>query len=408
VHSCDPSKHSSRTLLRETADALKRLGPFALYSEAFTHGASGVETEALEPSRGALVAATRVALLSLWAVRDASRHKAPPRELRPPGPLQRHSLFWLGLLALLGYGWVEWLQKMPELTETALRAGLKVAADLQRFWRTHVTEPIQGIKRELFHGYEHTIDPQQVVQTRESLKRMLEEFVRDTHPEFSGTADLDEALQRASQGSMEPVLSAYEQQVKRPISSLASGQLLRSMLLFVQQMRLLMEEEVEAIDSLLKRNDFNLQVMATVPALCLVSALVFLFRTLWRKLRSSDRALRDPIEAIQADVMAIDALLTRAEGAPSLQDAIPRFQRGALSQFEATPMELSAVGEIVFRVQRLRASGSQWLRGLVREELIHDAQVLLDSGRLSAMQRSRIAESLLRRLDNVNGFKDHW
>ena len=378
--------------------------------------------------------------------------QAPPRELRPPGPLQQHSLLWLGLLALLGYGWVEWLPALPALTETALRAGLKVAADLQRFWRTHVTEPIQGIKREvrassardgrdgrlhvvfsrqptcggslplthyvldsrcsptaqLFHGYEHTIDPQQVVQTRESLKRMLEEFVRDTHPEFSGTADLDEALERASRGSMEPVLSAYEQQVKRPISSLASGQLLRSMLLFVQQMRLLMEEEVEAIDSLLKRNDFNLQVMATVPALCLVSALVFLFRTLWRKLRSSDRALRDPIEAIQADVMAIDALLTRAEGAPSLQDAIPRFQRGALSQFEATPMELSAVGEIVFRVQRLRASGSQWLRGLVREELIHDAQVLLDSGRLSAMQRSRIAESLLRRLDNVNGFKDHW
>ena len=48
------------------------------------------------------------------------------------------------------------------------------------------------------------------------------------------------------------------------------------------------------IDSLLKRNDFNLQVMATVPALCLVSALVIVSRTLWRKLRSSDRALRDP------------------------------------------------------------------------------------------------------------------
>ena len=49
------------------------------------------------------------------------------------------------------------------------------------------------------------------------------------------------------------------------MSNLLNGQLLRSLLLLVQQMRLLMEEEVEAVDSLLKRNDFNLQVRAPPP-----------------------------------------------------------------------------------------------------------------------------------------------
>lgn len=192
------------------------------------------------------------------------------------------------------------------------------------------------------------------------------------------------------------------------MSSLLNGQLLRSMLLLIQQLRLLMEEEVEAIDSMLKRNDFNMQVMATLPALMLVSALVWSMRAGWRKLRSSDRALRDPIDAMQAEVIAIDALLTGAEWQPLRPNAAPRFQRDALSQFEMTPMELSDVGELVFRVQRLRATGNQWLRGLVRTELLHDSQLLLDSGRLGATQRSRVAQSLLRRLDNTNGLKDYW
>ena len=71
-------------------------------------------------------------------------------------------------------------------------------------------------------------------------------------------------------------------------------------------------------------------------------------------------------------------------------------------------MALEEVGELVFRVQRLRSSGSQWLRGLVRTELLHDAQVLLDSGRLSATQRSRVAQTLLRRLDSLDLLRDHW
>ena len=174
-------------------------------------------------------------------------------------------------------------------------------------------------------------------------------------------------------------------------------------------MRLLMEEEVEAVDSLLKRNDFNLQVMATVPALALFIVVALAFRSGWRRLRGSDSARRDPIEAIQAQVIAIDAILTRAEGVRRHADMRPpAFQRDELSMFEASPMALSEVGELVFGVQRLRKAGSHWLRGLARNELMHDSQVLLDSGRLSATQRSRVAQTLLRRLDSLDLLRDHW
>ena len=35
-------------------------------------------------------------------------------------------------------------------------------------------------------------------------------------------------------------------------------------------------------------------------------------------------------------------------------------------------------------------------------------QVLLDSGRLAAEQRARVARTLMRRLENINFVRDHW
>ena len=392
--------------LRATAATLHRLGPYALYSEPFPRGS--VDVEPLASRRATLVATTRDALDDLWMVRKAVREGRPPPALLPPNVFARHSLVWAALLLILVDGYAHWLPVLLAARHDAIKASIKVAADARRFWSTHVTEPLGGIARELFHGYESTIDKAQVAQTKAALARMLQEFVRDTHPSSSDRS-LEEALRRAGQGSMEAVTIAFENQVKAPVSSLLNGQLIRSMLLLVQQLRLLMEEEVEAIDSMLKRNDFNMQLMATLPALMLMSALLWLLRTGWRKVRSADRALRDPLDTMQAEVLAIDALLIGAEWTPQrAAGAVPRFQRDALSQFEVTPMELGDVGEIVFRVQRLRKTGAQWLRGIVRREMLQDAQVLLDSARLSATQRSRVAQSLLRRFDNFNSFRDYW
>ena len=95
-----------------------------------------------------------------------------------------------------------------------MRAAAKAATDLARFWRTHVTEPFKGIATELFHEVKPTIDPAQVLETRESLRRMLKDFVRDTHTSSGTDAAFEEALSRAGEGNMESVTSAYEEQVR--------------------------------------------------------------------------------------------------------------------------------------------------------------------------------------------------
>ena len=66
------------------------------------------------------------------------------------------------------------------------------------------------------------------------------------------------------------------------------------------QLKLLMEQEVEAVDRLLIRNDFNLQLMATVPAFILVSTLFLVGRGVWRRARN--RAGRDPIEQLRSEM----------------------------------------------------------------------------------------------------------
>lgn len=82
------------------------------------------------------------------------------------------------------------------------------------FMQTHLRDPIAAVLRELFHGVEHTIDPQQVRETRESLRRMLQDFVRDVVPK-EPKKDFEEQLKRAAQGSMESVTGVYESQVRR-------------------------------------------------------------------------------------------------------------------------------------------------------------------------------------------------
>ena len=94
-------------------------------------------------------------------------------------------------------------------------------------------------------------------------------------------------------------------------------------------------------------------------------------------------------------------MLTRQAGLP------PRSARH-LTRYEMSRVCLADAGELVFQVQRLRRRGSRWLRGWLRSDVLHDAQELLDSGRLSVEQRARIAQSLLRRMDNVNAIFHHW
>jgi len=204
---------------------------------------------------------------------------------------------------------------------------------------------------------------------------------------------------------MGPVTSIWEEQMQSPVSNLLRGDLVRVMLLQVHQLKLLAEEEVEAVDLILRRNDFSLQLMAIIPAAVLIWLVLLLLRQAWQACRTNSRG---PVGEIRAILISIEGALTRAASPPALNYLAGLTDEGVITQHEASPMGLVEAGEIVFHVQRLRGQGSHWLRGLMREDLLHDAQELLDSGRLTSAQRANVAKALLRRLDRINSLFDHW
>ena len=348
------------------------------------------------PSRDELIEATRRGLASLRLIRRCLSKCKVPGELRPPTRLVRQNAPVWAALFVASLASIIALQTAD--TRAAVeRTALKLVDDTQRFVQTHLLDPVHDIARELSHGYVSTIEHEQVEASRASLKRSLEDFVRSVYSS-SPSSVYKSAMRKAAVGSMEPVSQVWEEQMRSPLNGLLRGELARAMLLQVEHLRLLLEEQVAAVDQIFRRNDFSFQIMATIPAFIIGFLLVTLLRGTWARLRSSARG---PVEEIRADLIAIEGMLTRqAETSPQSNEC--------LTSHEASRIDVTDAGELVFRVQRLRRKGGRWLRGWLRSDVLHDAQELLDSGRLTVKQRARIAQSLLRRMDNVNAIFQHW
>jgi len=387
---------SANEALSSAAHRLTTYGPYALYRSQPWAAAGGYGGVSIPPSRLAMIEATQAHLTALRTVRRALDAGRVPRELQPPLAIANGQLLPAALLVAACW-YAAGVLTSNERTRAALDLLTKLGADTQRFWTTHFVDPVRDILAELYGAPRPSIDTATAAASRKSLHRALEEFVREV---FSGSEDETEAAAvQAAAGSMEVINTVFEAEARRPLNGLLRGQLPRAMLLQIQHLKVLLEEQVEYADQMLKRNDFSLQLMAVVPALLLGSGLLYLLRAAYQRLRTSSP--RGPIEDIRRELVTIQRMLNRAAGTPSAGAA-------ALTKHEASPMDVATAGELVFRVQRLRVAGARWLRGWLKTDILTDANELLDSGRLSVLQRAQLANSLLRRLDNSKALIHHW
>lgn len=93
----------------------------------------------------------------------------------------------------------------------------------------------------------------------------------------------------------------YEADLKKGfIRTIVRGQLLRLLLIQVQQLKVALLSALDIIDTLLKNNRINFQILATIPAVLLTWALLrFLFRSIYN-IRAKD--LR-PVTFVHADML---------------------------------------------------------------------------------------------------------
>ncbi|KAL1897512.1 Nuclear control of ATPase protein 2 [Ceratocystis pirilliformis] len=223
------------------------------------------------------------------------RHKTHTHKLvrqnGRPGLLVR---YWLpASIAILSSGAILRLltNRKAELIEWVQGLG-ETARDFYFNW---VVEPIA----KLVHTIRHDEKSEFAIMSRDSLKadlesleRMVVDFAKD-RPQFvvSGAAadsyeqtamasaaplsaaQIADIQAKVSEGDVTPVLRAYEQNIRHPFSGTIRGDLVRALLIQIQQTKVDLKVTISGIDSLLKSQELLFGFLGLTPGILVTAAL---------------------------------------------------------------------------------------------------------------------------------------
>jgi hypothetical protein len=161
----------------------------------------------------------------------------------------------------------------------------KFKISVEEFFAEHVTEPLTTLFKEIFFDdYGDMTDPQEIEDSKQLLISSLKEYhttraLADKAgyigalTNFVGVTDQtlpDHVVESIHQDShnmrMDTVMKTMEIQMRDPKKNLISGDVIELMLLQALYMKKEMMVAMGKVDRLLKANQFNLEVMALVPA----------------------------------------------------------------------------------------------------------------------------------------------
>ena len=96
---------------------------------------------------------------------------------------------------------------------------------------------------------------------------MLQSFKTDVQTKSKIPSELKVAVDNPDNlEGLEVMMHCYESELKRPIKNLVAGDLMRSLLIQVQQMKVNTESAMLEIDQILKANELSISLVAAVPA----------------------------------------------------------------------------------------------------------------------------------------------
>ncbi|WIA16343.1 hypothetical protein OEZ85_013041 [Tetradesmus obliquus] len=335
-------------------------------------GLQGDTLELLARSTRRGDAGSALAAASRLAAQQGSLVAVPAWALMPSS-LQRH---WIkaSVAAALTLSAGVFLIKHSRLAgSTDLDDWVKAAAATAKgAWMEHVVDPMLAVKDELldtFRSRPSIVSSSEFEADKESLLRMLSEFMRD-HPEAPATAAAASPAAAANGSSsssssvpgnveslldsdavnrgMAVVMACYENDLKRPIRSLVSGELARTLLIQVQRLKLDTEAAMLELDQILRANELSISLVAAIPGLLLSWGLV---RGLWLLLL----APRPPDPRREA----LPCRLAMAELERALQQQLLQF--GSCAAAEGLVLhKLARVFREARAVYRLKDSSSRY------------------------------------------------
>ncbi|CAH0482397.1 unnamed protein product [Peronospora belbahrii] len=210
---------------------------------------------------------------------------------RPPSKIRQRWLQVTSVVICLAAGsfWVINNQKEFKAGIVAMRMML------QEFLHEHMIEPLQAIFEEVVLNQKPEIqDAMALLDTKQSLRRMLADFVKDTNPNVT-QADMSRIMDEMD---MSVVSLQYEKQLAGAVRNLITGDIVRMLLIQVQFIKKELMVAMGAIDELMHANQLNLQILATIPTFLVFGGLYKLITSAFRMIykRMSDRLYYDSSE----------------------------------------------------------------------------------------------------------------
>ncbi|KAK1944074.1 Nuclear control of ATPase protein 2 [Phytophthora citrophthora] len=237
---------------------------------------------------------------------------------RPPSKIRQRWLQVTTMAICLTAGgfWVVNNQKEFRAGVVAMRAAL------QDFLNEHMIEPLQAIFGEVVLNQKPEIqDAMALLDTKESLRRMLSDFVKDTNPKVSPV----EMKRIMDEMDMSVVSLQYEKQLGAAVKNLMTGDIIRMLLIQVQFIKKELMVAMGAIDELMHANQLNLQILATIPTFLAFGGLYKLVTSAFHMIykRMSDRLYYDSSEIagfLRNNLRDIERLLNKQNRGSGVSD----------------------------------------------------------------------------------------
>lgn len=201
---------------------------------------------------------------------QASMQRLSAENGRPPAIVR----YWLpGVVGILSSTTI--LQILVNHKADIVAWIANIGSTIRDFWFNWVVQPTQKVIRTIRHDGKSEIaimSRDSLRADRESLEQMVVEFAMDRPQYIPGSPPLSETQiaeirSKVAEGDVTPVLRAFQQDMRKPLSGVMRGDLVRSLLIQVQKTKVDLEVAMTGIDSLLKSQELVFGFVGLTPGI---------------------------------------------------------------------------------------------------------------------------------------------
>ncbi|KAL5596696.1 hypothetical protein BROUX41_006612 [Berkeleyomyces rouxiae] len=291
-------------------------------------------------ARPAMVAKRLVNILRHGLPKHKSLTQTLVRQNGKPGLLVR---YWLpASIAILSSGAI--LRVLTNRKAELIEWVQDLGHTIKDFYFNWVVEPITKLVRTIRHDEKSEfaiMSRDSLKADLESLERMVVDFAKD-RPQFVTQTENQEAIvsglsaaqiadiqAKVSEGDVTPVLRAYEQNIRHPFSGTIRGDLVRALLIQIQQTKVDLKVTISGIDSLLKSQELLFGFLGLTPGVLVTAAIT---RYLGSMFSSGGRTKQTGNSRKAVMVLRnIDRILSEAQSMSSSGNGSTNNDRGSSS-----------------------------------------------------------------------------